>query len=198
MIKEKLDEYLEFDSNELFNFKNSLVRVFGGAIRDIIANMPINDIDILCGSKSISNIEHILCQNGYEFSELLNGKDIMSMYSNIKNVICEPRTYTKNNKIVQIIKPCGITDNYKTKFNDLISNVDISCCGVSWDGKLHQDYPNAILHCKNKVFSVNVNAKMYNKERIYIRKDKLYNRGWIEIIDSIQINRDLKINEILK
>ncbi len=36
MIKEKLDEYLEFDSNELFNFKNSLVRVFGGAIRDII------------------------------------------------------------------------------------------------------------------------------------------------------------------
>ena len=42
MIKEKLDEYLEFDSNELFNFKNSLVRVFGGAIRDIIANMPIN------------------------------------------------------------------------------------------------------------------------------------------------------------
>lgn len=39
---------------------------------------------------------------------------------------------------------------------------------------------------------------MYNKERIYIRKDKLYNRGWIEINDSIQINKDLKINEILK
>ena len=54
MIKEKLDEYLEFDSNLLFNrtpieehsikFKR-LVRVFGGAIRDIIAGQKINDVD---------------------------------------------------------------------------------------------------------------------------------------------------------
>ena len=57
MIKEKLDEYLEFDSNLLFNrtpiqseYEYSikvkrLVRIFGGAIRDIIAGQTINDID---------------------------------------------------------------------------------------------------------------------------------------------------------
>lgn len=200
-IKEKLDEYLEFNSDELFIFQNSLVRIFGGAIRDIIVDMPIHDIDILCGSKSISKLEYILYENGYTFSEMLSGKDIISMYDNIK-VICEPKTYIKNNKIVQIIKPSlckgGSESIYKKNFNNLISNVDISCCGVSWDGELHEDYPNAILHCKNKVFAVNKYAKMYNDKRIFFRKDKLFNRGWKEIKDSIEINRDLKINIILK
>lgn len=212
LIKERLDEYLEFDSNELFNFKDSLVRIFGGAIRDIIADMPINDIDILCGSKSLLKLESILLEKGYCFSEFLNGKDIESMYGEL-SVINEPHTWIKNNKIIQLIRPTFYSmsppkasryfkvheKNYKEGFDNLISNVDISCCGVSWDGeKIHEDYENAILHCKNMVFSVNTYARMYNLKRINQRIIKLSNRGWSQIENSKQINRDLKINEILK
>lgn len=43
IIKSKIDEYLEFDSNLLLQNKNiDLIRIFGGAIRDIIAEMPMN------------------------------------------------------------------------------------------------------------------------------------------------------------
>ena len=64
LIKQKLDEYIGFDSDKLFNddYKNfdkgyfeytgekikiietKLIRIFGGAIRDIIAGDPINEL----------------------------------------------------------------------------------------------------------------------------------------------------------
>jgi tRNA nucleotidyltransferase/poly(A) polymerase len=69
IIKKSLSDYLEFDSDELFRSKFNLIRIFGGAIRDIIAEQPIHDIDILCGSKALKYIEMILEQNGYHYIE---------------------------------------------------------------------------------------------------------------------------------
>lgn len=197
-IRQSLNEYLEFDSNQLFVSKINLVRIFGGAIRDIIANQPINDIDILVGSKSIKYIESVLDSNGYMYMEMLNGKDLQEMYSDI-HVINEPHTWVKGKKIVQLIRPAfgvnGIDyEMYHKGFHDLISNVDFSCCGVSWDGEtLHEDFPNAILHCQSKVFSVNMRAKMYSQKRAQHRKYKLEDRGWKEIKDHTDINRNLKL-----
>ncbi len=84
-------------------------------------------------------------------------------------------------------------------FINLIQNVDISCCGVSWDGKnLHQNYPNAIVHCQNKVFSINAVAKMYSTKRIQHRRAKFEERGWIQIDDDHKwVNREQKIDNIL-
>lgn len=167
-IKNTLDEYIEFDSSKLFKNNFNLVRIFGGAIRDIIADQKINDIDIICGSKSIKYIEFILENNGYQFMEGLNGKDLQVMYSDI-HIINEPHTWIKGSKIIQLIRPVVYSG-----FKDLISNVDLSCCGVSWDGEtLHEDFPNAILHCQNKVFSVNSLAKMYSEKRAQHRIVKL-------------------------
>jgi hypothetical protein len=45
VIKERIDDYLGFDSSKLF--VNNLVRVFGGAVRDCIAGMPINRMLLL-------------------------------------------------------------------------------------------------------------------------------------------------------
>jgi len=201
-IKEELDEYLEFDSNILFNNKWNLVRVFGGAIRDSIANQPINDVDILVGSKALKEIEFILENKGYHYMEMLNGKDIQGMYKDI-HIISEPHTWIKGTKIVQLIRPVVFNkDNdfikYRQGFRDLISNVDLSCCGVSYDGdEVYEDYPNAIVHCQNKVFSVNKSAKMYSRERCDFRRFKLINRGWKEIEYSTGINRDLKLDVLL-
>ena len=201
-IRKALNEYLEFDSDELFKSKFNIARIFGGAIRDIIAGQPINDVDILCGSKAIKYIEMILEKNGYYYIQMLNGKDLQEMYSEI-HVINEPRTWIKGKKIVQLIKPSlgykGKDEQvYHQGFLDLIANVDISCCGVSYDGEtLYEDYPNAIVHCQSKVFSINMDAKMYSHKRAEHRKYKLEDRGWEEIEDSDSLNRDLKLNNVL-
>ena len=201
-IRKSLNDYLEFDSDELFKSKFNIVRIFGGAIRDIIADQNINDVDILCGSKAIKYIEMILEKNGYQYMEMLNGKDLQEMYSDI-HVINEPHTWIKGKKIVQLIRPSlgfqGKDESvYRQGFTELISNVDLSCCGVSYDGEsLYEDYPNAIVHCQSKVFSVNMSAKMYSQKRISHRKAKLEDRGWKEIKNETNLNRDLKINNIL-
>jgi hypothetical protein len=201
-IRKSLNEYLEFDSDELFRSKFNIVRIFGGAIRDIIADQDINDVDILCSSKAIRYIESVLEQNDYQYMQMLNGKDLQEMYSEI-HVINEPHTWIKGKKIVQLIRPSlGFKADgesaYRQGFNNLISNVDLSCCAVSYDGEnLYEDYPNAIVHCQSKVFSVNMKAKMYSQKRVNHRKAKLEGRGWVEIKSEDNLNRDLKINKVL-
>lgn len=207
MIKEKLDQYLEFDSDQIFFLKglrkNSVLRVFGGAIRDIIAEEPIRDIDILVGSQTYQSLRNILERNGYTFVESLIGKDIQSIYSDIR-VITEPHTFIKGTKIVQVIKPAIQLSPkdldkskeiiYKKGFTDLIQNVDISCCGISWDGiNLYENYPGAISHCLTKSFIVNSRAKMYSPKRIIHRRAKLEERGWVESTSEL-IERDKKID----
>jgi hypothetical protein len=200
LIKKELSEYLEFDCDILFEDKSNLIRIFGGAVRDIIANQKINDIDILCAPRSINFIEYTLKKNGYNLFKNLSIKDIQDMYSQI-NVISEPHTWIKGTKIVQIIRPrfshININHSYRENFYDLIKNVDLSCCGVSYDGELREDFENAILHCLNKVFYINKNAKMYSYERSIRRKYKLEERGWKEIDNTLSENRELKLKLLL-
>lgn len=201
-IRGALTEYLEFNSDELFQNSDNIVRVFGGAIRDIIAEQPINDIDILIGTKAIKSIEMILERRGYHFMEKLASKDLHEMYSEI-HVINEPHTWIKGTKVVQLIRPaigfqCRNEEVYRQGFLDLISNVDLSCCGVSYDGKkLSEDFQGAVIHCQSKVFSVNKGAKMYSDKRIHLRKEKLISRGWKEVENTITNNRDLKLENLL-
>jgi hypothetical protein len=214
-IKKRIDNYLGFDSDKIFK-SCDLVLIFGGAIRDSIIGSPINDIDILVGSKSINQLENILLINGFYFIESLIPKDLASIYHDIQ-VISEPRTWMNGGKIVQLIKPrianyathplgqssAGFIkksdmEYYKDNFYELISNVDLSCCGVSYDGnKLQENYTNAILHCKSKVFSVNYGAKMFSQKRIDHRIAKLEDRGWNRIDNTVLVNRDLKIKQII-
>jgi hypothetical protein len=216
MIKEKLDEYLEFDSNLLFNrtpvqseYEHSLkvkrlVRIFGGAIRDIITSQTINDIDILVGSQSSRLVELTLKEQGYTYMESLTPKDLSSVYTDIK-VIFEPRTWMKGTKIVQLIRPViRVTRDsdlryYERGFVDLIQNVDISCCGVSWDGvHLYENYPNAIAHCQNLSFYVNTRAKMYSRNRSDMRSYKFISRGWKQIkMNDTAVARDQRIENLL-
>lgn len=70
MIKEKLDEYLLFNPGPRSGITVSrLTRIFGGAIRDVIAEQPIHDIDILCGSRSYNSLKSVLEENGYTYMD---------------------------------------------------------------------------------------------------------------------------------
>lgn len=200
-VRERLDQYLEFDSDELFPI-GGLVRVFGGAVRDSIAEKEIHDVDILCGSLAHHYVENILEKNGYSFVESLTPKDLSSIYNDIK-IINEPHCWVKGDSIVQLIRPATSMmkkndSYYEQSFKELIRNVDISCCGVSYDGeKVYENYLNAVSHCRSGIYIVNENAKMYSKKRIQFRRIKLNDRGWVEIEDNTQENRDVKIDKIL-
>jgi len=210
-IKNELDNYLEFDSKDLF-IGGDLIRVFGGALRDIISGQKINDVDILVGSQSIGYLKNVLNSKGYKFLTEYQKSGMSHMYKDIM-VISEPHTWVKNDKIIQLIRPRLFETGpkrhpldpknkieYQNNFVDLIRNVDISCCGLSYDGnRLYEDYPNAVLHCRNKVFYVNKKAKMYSMLRGQTRIHKLLDRGWERIEGNIGvIERDLKIKNLFE
>lgn len=198
IIKNRIDTYLEFDSDTLFF--DPLIRIFGGAIRDSIAGeSEIHDIDVMCGSKSIRKIESILTRNGYKyFTGFLTSLEIGKIYADI-NVISEPRTWMKGTKVVQLIRPRPGSSNcsYYENFHNLLSNVDISACGVSYsNGVLFENYKGAVSHCLSKTFRVNKQASMYIERRIINRTMKLIDRGWTELGNNVVDNRDDKLNMI--
>jgi len=218
LVKRRIDEYLEFDSDILFRDKGcDYLEIFGGAVRDSIANLDIHDVDILSLSKSAKRCVDILTDNGYKFVPELNGKDVQTMYSEM-HCIFEPWTFiNKNLKIVQIIRPSNVYLNDKrslidnklkakidpTVFFDLMKQVDLSCCGVSYDGNtIKENCEDAILHCQNRYYSVNETAKMYNKDRYIHRTTKLDDRGWTNISflkdeQKINLDRFKKLESIL-
>lgn len=206
-INDRLNEYLEFDNSILFF--DPLIRIFGGAIRDSIADEKINDVDILCGAQSIRRLEFILEENGYHHFEKLTSVDITNLYSTI-HVISEPRTWIKGTKVVQLIRPriqvmkvnplaLQEQQNYTDNFKALIENVDLSCCGVSWsNGVLYENTESAILHCLNKQYTENTGARMYSYERATHRRAKLESRGWEQVSRNRVQRRDLKIDFVLE
>lgn len=208
-IKKSLDEYLEFDSNIIFNNTDYLV-IYGGAIRDIIASDDIHDIDIMCLPKSMDSSIKELEKLGYNYIDLYS-KNILSLYKEI-SVIFEPRTYINSNlKKIQFIKPnvskmFRMTDIsrsdyfYKKSFFNLLQAVDLSCCGVFWDGEnLYESITGSVRHCIEKKFVVYDDNYMYNPSRIEERKYKLFDRGWDEIINRTELRktRTLKMDKIL-
>ncbi len=198
IIKNRIDAYLEFDSDILFF--NPLIRIFGGAVRDSIAGeRTIHDIDILCGSRSVPGIEEILRANGYSFfTGLMTSVEITKLYTDI-NVISEPRTWIKDEKVIQLIRPSPLGSDvvYYENFHNLLSNVDISACGVSYSkGVLYENYEGAVSHCLSKTFRVNTFATMYIERRIHHRTGKLMDRGWEQLRDNVVDNRDDKLNRI--
>lgn len=201
-IKKRIDDYIEFDCIEIFK-KGNLIRIFGGAIRDSICGDNINDVDILCGVDSMSGIESLLSEKGYYKIEALTPVDLSSIYKDV-HVINEPHSWVKKNKIIQLIRPRagkrGISPKeYEVLFRRLISNVDLSCCGVSFDGlNLYENYPGAVSHCVNKIYIENREATMYNPKRITERKQKMSFRNWTSINPNRKDElRDMKIDEVL-
>ena len=214
-IKKTFDDYLGFDSNELLRPQNivvdgiprpvnkfrqvvgePLIRVFGGAVRDAIAGQKINDLDVVLGSKMLHTAEVVLYKNGFVYMENLTGKDLGAMYKDL-HIIDEPRTWLnpKSMSIVQLIRPAGFSA--ENPVAAVVQNVDISCCGVSWDGeRLYENFPDAVMHCQAMRYAVNYGAKM-RTSRTSQRTWKLDSRGWRPIKGNDTV-RDLRIQHLLE
>jgi hypothetical protein len=211
-IKEELDNYLEFDSSLLFKDTDYLV-IFGGSLRDIISKNTINDIDIMCLSHSMQTAIEVITEHGYFFIDLYT-KDILNMYDDL-HVIFEPKTYINSKgKKIQFIRPAKndiisrniIANDFEYmvfSFISLLQNVDLSCCGIFWDGEeLYESYVGSVRQCEERKFIELPHNSMYNRHRIEDRKRKmLYDKTFDEIVErdlsDIKRVRLLKLNEIL-
>lgn len=118
-VKSSISSYLGFDVDDLFlksmryasyetprNVDEAYI--FGGAIRDSLADVPIKDVDIIGRSESLSQIANFLkYHHGFELNNDYIKKTSADIYSN--GLIFEPINYIKivNNKLicVQLIKP---------------------------------------------------------------------------------------------
>jgi len=200
IIKQELDNYLEFDSGLIFN--NPLIdaiSIFGGAIRDIVAgdSDKINDIDMVGMSQSVYKTYEILTNNGFKKMDLVK-PNIHEMYRDIK-IIFDPITLMNNNqKIVQLIRPSqahiqqpkwDVVETMRYSYFRLLKNVDLSSSGLFYDGeKIYESIQDAYTHCKSKVFEQYTDAMMYNLNRTYERKRKLVNNKWFEIVNNGEDN----------
>lgn len=194
-INNKLSEYAEFDIGELVDTSGGrYIRVFGGSIRDIIAGKEIHDIDVVIGSKAMKHCVSVLSKNGYKLNHKLCTKDWNSLYSDI-SIINEPHTWTKGDKIIQLIRPAGNPlGGYRKSFLNVLQNVDILCCGVSFDGEnLYENKEGAISNCLSHKLTLCNSSSMYDIKRTDKRVYKLESRGWVRSGK----DRLEKLNEIL-
>ena len=212
-ITKRISDYIEFDVENIFK-TSDYITIYGGAVRDSIANLDIHDVDILCMPDSAHKLRNYIESIGYGMLDLVD-IDAINMYKGI-SVISEPWTFmNKNRKIIQIIRPTFyskpskqviIENEYINSYLNLIKNVDLSCCGVFIESKndkitLKESCKNAILHCLSKTFDVNNWSLLYNPDRINARIFKLNNRGWLSANtfikkDILLLNRAMKLNNI--
>lgn len=205
-VIKRLTEYLEFDVKEIFNLSD-YITIYGGAIRDSIAEMEINDVDILCMPKSAIELQKFIEKHDYKKIELYD-QDALNMYKGIR-LIAEPLTFINNNrKVIQIIRPAfkKRVEDYISSHISLIKNVDLSCCGVflEFNGKelvLKEACKNAIVHSLAKVYEINKWAKLFNNDRTSFRDHKLTSRGWTNLNTNYfygdnKIKRKLKLIQL--
>jgi len=172
-VKIRIDKYLGFSNEEIL--KNNDAIIFGGAIRDSIANQKINDIDIATLPNSCSKITNILLDNGFEFLDKFSDS-VIKLYEN--TFISQPYTFYKEKTFIQLIRPRrpAYTINDLTHF---ASQVDLSCCALAFfSDRVFELKQDAIFDCLNMSFSADKQALLYNEERCIKRIEKLKDRGW--------------------
>lgn len=192
LVKSSIDEYLGFNCEEIFNVGDPII--FGGAVRDSINKDDINDIDIVCHPRTCESIIRLMEGKDWYIDKSKYGNIALNeIYKGI-GVINLPINLTNGDKVIQIIRPAGIS------LEEVISIVDISCCAVGFDGKGLREYSkNAIIHCVGKFFTINPKG-MYDIYRTSLRSKKLLNKGWREIneTDELKEVRGVKLNNIYK
>lgn len=177
-LKKNLDNFLEFDSDEIFKICD-YCELYGGFVRDSISGIEPRDADFLCMTKSAKRLEKLLLHNGYKYLEETYPSSFNSQYKEFR-IINEPRTFiNKNLKMVQIIRPAlERPDDFNT-FYKILQNVDLSCCGVSYNGVIiRENCDDAILHCLSRTFLIYKDHKMFNENNIFKRIHKLENKGF--------------------
>jgi hypothetical protein len=176
----RLNHYLGFDIDaELLSGNDSIV--FGGAVRDSLAEQPIHDVDMLVLPVSVLGFEEKLHRHG--FKRMFSSASAISSYLGTSRGVQEPHTFFKDDSIIQIVQPTRpvLAVLEKPALFAWLENSDISACGVAYDGKVHEVVHHAVADCCSKMFSVNIRAPLYQPDRAAVRIKKLVDRGWTQV-----------------
>ena len=186
-VRKKLSDYLQFNVDELYQNKDMKFSIFGGAIRDSIADKNIHDIDILCLPKASQYLLQLFIKKGFNVMSETN--DISAMYKELR-LIHQPVTLYKGVIKVQLIKAnksmflnspslIKLTENDALLAHHIVlRNVDINVCGIYYEnGRIVETIKDAINHCNRRTFYT-LNTLMNNPDRIAKRIKKLKERGW--------------------
>jgi hypothetical protein len=186
-VKLRINTYAKFDICSFLDNLDALI--FGGCVRDSIADLEIHDVDILALPKTATIVANKLIEMGYKQIDKY-GRDICEIY--INSIIDEPWNFYSGDSFIQIIRPRFFDplDTYKEiSLSDLgyiAGQVDLSCCGVCFKkDKICEFVSGAINDCKNKQFRIMETAKM-KTDRIFGRIDKLEKRGWTDVSNGIK------------
>lgn len=180
LINKKVSDYLTFDINKLLNING--LYIYGGAIRDSISNMKIQDVDILLFDH-MEELNTILYDNGYK----CNRDELFKKGINEHEVVD-----TKNK---EYYKKIGDDVRRIQIYFDSIENhyPDFTITGLyySKDGIIEK-LEDSILHCKWKVFKRNPKVRM----RKY-RLEKFLNLGWKYCDENVD-RRILRYKKLIK
>ncbi len=164
--------------------------IFGGAIRDSIARLPIHDIDVISFGTSASKLVDQLVNLKFT-QEKTSSMDLQ--YKDIK-IIHAPVTLVYNTIKIQIIRPhfdcIKFTDDYnerkkliKRLLLDFVGKVDLSPCALAYgitDGEdtVYELYDGALMDAFHRRYRVFFENDLYHRNRIVDRILKLQSRGW--------------------
>lgn len=181
--------------------------VFGGAVRDSIADVPINDIDIIGFNYSIADVIEYLEKK--RFRILVNEK-LDDLYKDI-HLFKPPLTLERQGCKIQIIalnithplfkiksiKPS--TQEVGNAIYSAMDNVDIDICAVSYNPKkgVEELLPEVFFKIESKHFSVLEDKIMHNPDRINVRISKMISKGFT-CVGSQKAVSDIEFRSMIK
>ncbi len=165
--------------------------IYGGAIRDIIADMPIHgDLDIAIPYNQYQNIMRKF-DNSPRWVRKPKAKSLFVskiQYSEqIRSLIKNMITYNDlSGAEVQLIQSSACRGMGDTKYDEgimnLVHNVDLLCSGIIMDinGKVTEVLPGAVKDCENRELNLNkeIDRKLIDVKVLRNRIQKLVKRGW--------------------
>ncbi len=199
-------EHIEEKFDNALSLLDERCVVYGGAIRDSLAGLPIKgDLDISMPRNMFKVIQKKFMQSvrWHKNIKSLNKLSVSNSANptTVKKILSSVETFANiADKKIQLIAP-NICDEVNINgidsgIIDIVSNVDIVCCGVLTDmfGIIYEIVPGAFDDCKNKILNFNSDIKVTHTsiKQLNLRITKLKQRGWT---NNININKIELIKE---
>jgi hypothetical protein len=202
-ISERFDNALEL-------LPSSAV-VYGGAIRDVIANVPLlGDLDIGIDCRYVEEASEIFRRNPRwvpkdDFLALKPKRRMLEVgRSSSKSLALAAAPMSAivifeniDGQIAQIMTSKADRGDPFLNAIYLGQTVDIVCCGmiVDMSGTVYEAVPGAYDDCKNKILRLNESSDTIYYDALQDRVNKLVGRGWTNTIDVAEVLKKAKAKE---
>lgn len=210
-VEKGINNYLK-ENKAIFTIQELLGNtdgfVYGGAVRDSLAELPIQDIDIICYSRTRNHLITFLETHNFEIE---SNQELDELYHGIK-LFHFPLLFTNGSAYIHIIQlnpdhkltnVYRFGDNvveYRKSQERVIANVDIDICGVYYNPYtgVVEVVPGAIINILKKQFISMPDNIMHLPGRAEQRIKKLEDRGFKNITGKMDQIREYLIEDIHK